>query len=892
MPVRKPTSRLTPARRRAVDRLLDEILDLEPHQREQRLACIGDRYPRIHAHLARLVEASEAPTRFLDGLLRRAADAAIDDRVDRADEPLPSGTRIGDWRLIEPAGAGGMGQVYRAERADGAFELHAAIKFIRTRHNAMMAERLAIETRLLARLNHPNIARILDGGTLPDGQNYLVMEWIDGEDLSQCRDRTSHKWTSCLHLFRQIAAAAAHAHQRGVVHGDIKPANVRIAADGRPQLLDFGVARLISQDPEAPDAAAAVTPAFCAPEQLAGEPASTQSDIYALGALLGWMFTGRADFAERPATAADFDTPRRRALAAVVRNATAPEPADRYASVPGLIDDIDALAATRPVAALPYGAAGRLALWARRHQLSAALAGLTLFAVLAAGAGVWWQARIAAAERDAARFEAQRSAMLREQLVMLFREVGQNTAGDRDGRELTTRELLTESAGIAERMYADDPQMQVNLKAMLGEIHIAMNDFTGAEPLLAAFVEHKPNLASPLMQSLVRADLAQIRLRQGRSEQALALLDDALEMLRRRPGENSTRIADVLQIRGQALRGLGRWDEAVATLEESLAMARSARSARSTRSTKPGPTRLLATINNNLATTLMYAGRSGEAMAFFDASLENWRALGLEDGSSALTVMGNLAGLLHRRGDLQRAETLYREAIERRQRQFGDSGALGALHLNLGSLLAIRHRIDEARSHVAAGVGLIRRFEGPDSVNHAQAVLVRGRTELAAGEHSAALKDFEAAERRFGELVGPEHLFVRIAGFYRTLAAVEAGRADPDSALTPAVAALEEQLPASAPYVAIALCEQARLLIETDPRRASDLAGRCLELRRDRLEQAEWRLAEARAIGIAARIAAGENEALAALRAARAEIAGALGENHPMLAWCDRWLRA
>src|SRR6056297_3348582 len=602
---RSPPGRLTPARRKTIDALLDQVLDLSDTARERRMRDLAGSHPRIHAWMARLLAASDNPTSFLESIFDRAGDAALTN-LKLQQEGLPAGTRIGDWRLAEPVGAGGMGLVYRAERADGAFEMNVAIKFIRSPDDALMAERLAVETQLLARLDHPNIARVIDGGTLSDGQNYLVMEWIEGEDLADCRERTNAdddpNGSRCLGLFADIAEAVAHAHQRQVVHGDIKPANIRIGSDGRPKLLDFGVARLISAERLGPGRTEALTPAFSAPEQLKGSPASTQSDIHALGSLLRWMLTGQPGAHGVAVQPSELAIPRPAAVAAVINKANAEHPDRRYRSVPEMISDIRALMASRPVSVVDYRVIGRIGLWARRHQVAAGLAGLALIAVVAGIAGIYWQARIAAAERDAARFEAERSTLLREQLVLLFREVGQNNSDD---EELSTRELLTESVKVAERLHAHDPQMLVSIKLLLGEIYIAMNDFAGADPLLSSFVDFKPNLASPLLQAIARADLAQVRLRHGDSAEAVALTDDALEFLRRSPARNAARIADVIQIRGQALRGQGLWDDAISTLQEAVRLAR----------TEPGPSRLRATASNNLAITLMHAGRTGEALS-------------------------------------------------------------------------------------------------------------------------------------------------------------------------------------------------------------------------------------------------------------------------------------
>ncbi len=857
-----------------IDALLDEVLELTGAARQRRMRQIAKRYPRVHACLERLVEASEEPTSFLESVFQRAGEAAVS-ALELERDALPTGTRIGDWRLIEPAGAGGMGLVYRGERADGAFEMTVAIKFIRTPGDPLMAERLVLETQLLARLNHPNIARILDGGTLPDGQNYLVMEWVEGEDLAQCRERHGVEHRQCLALFIRIAEAVAHAHQRQIVHGDVKPSNVRIAEDGRPKLLDFGVARLVSVDVASATESAALTPAFAAPEQLDGNPASTQSDIYALGSLLRWMLSGNPGTNDSPVEPSELNAPRKRALAAIINKAAASDPEQRYSSVPELISDIRALLETRPVSAARDSVTARIGLWARRHQVAAGLASLSLIAVLAGIAGISWQARIAAAERDAARFEAERSTMLREQLVLLFREVGRNSAGD----ELSTRELLTESVAMAERLHAGDPQMLASIKALLGEIHIAMDDFAGAEPLLEAFVNHKPNLASPLMQAIVRADLAQIRLRQGDSEQAVQLADSALEILREGPAQNTRRTADVMQIRGQALRGLGRWDEAIAELREAVRLAQ----------TRPYPSRLRATTANNLATTLVYAGRSNEALPWLRKALENWRALDLANGSSALTIMANLAGILQQRGEIAEAEPLYREAIRRRKERFGESGALAAAHLNLGLLLAIRHQMPEAREQAERGIQMIARFEGRDSVNYRRAQMARGRVALAGGNFEQARDDLAEAWKRIEATLGSEHLLTEISEFYLALADAR-GQGQATDRLEQAIADLERQRPAADPHLAQAWCDLAQLKVEQDPAEARRLAGRCLELRRDELALSDWKISEARAILMAARIESGDSTAVPELRRARQSLAQVLGSDHPRLAWCDRWL--
>ena len=836
------SARLTPARRRLLDLLLDDLLDRSESERRERLAQFAERHPRLHRHLARLVAAAEPDGEDFTAVFERFGAAALS-TLDDPDATLPPGTRVGDWSLIEPVGRGGMGQVYRAERADGAFEMQAAIKFIRPRAGGRLAERLAVERQLLARLDHPNIARLIDGGTLDDGRGYLVMEWIDGVDLSDARTRLTASPRTLIERFIELASAVAHAHQRRVVHGDIKPANARLSPDGRVRLLDFGVARLISEDDHA-EGLAALTPAFSAPEQKAGEPASTQSDLYALGALLHWLLTGEPGRADARIEPRRLDVERPSTLASILERALRADPARRYQSVPELIQDLRALLAWRPVQARRSGALARLGLWSRRHRLAAGMAGLTLVSVLAAAIGLAWQADRIRTERDAARFEAERLALLREQMVLLFREAGQTASDElRD-----TRSLLGEATELAERIYADDPATRAAVQAFIGEIYIAMDDFEAAEPLLEAALAEQA-LDGDRLAAFVEADLAQIRLRQGASEEALALADRAVERLRARAGtSNMEYIADVLQIRGQALRGLGQWDRAIAVLSEAHDMARRL----------PGPSRIRATTANNLATTLIYAGRGDDALPFLERALDNWRGLDRADSTSALTVMGNLASLRHQRGDLADAEALYRETIRRRVARYGDSGALGAMHLNLGSLLAMTDRIEEARDHVGEGVALIERFEGIDSVSYSRALLARARVIRAAGDDRAALREIEQVVERFSEQVGPDHLFTEIARLDAALTAAEAGRPSGMDRLDASIAALDAMAPASDRYRAEARCREAALRIDRGLDRAREAADQCLALHGEAAAVSEWRRAEARLLAWAAQSPRGE----------------------------------
>ncbi|MEM1081678.1 MAG: tetratricopeptide repeat protein, partial [Pseudomonadota bacterium] len=316
------------------------------------------------------------------------------------------------------------------------------------------------------------------------------------------------------------------------------------------------------------------------------------------------------------------------------------------------------------------------------------------------------------------------------------------------------------------------------------------------------------------------------------------------------------------------------------------------------------PSRLLATIENNLGATLLYAGQHQEAMVFMNDALNNWRGLGQENSSSAITIMTNLASLLHQQGELDRAEALYREAIDRRLQRFGESGALGAAYLNLGTLLTQRYQLDSAGEHVQQGVDLIVRFEGENTVNQARGLLVRSRWYQAAGEYQAAHADITNAIDMFEQTLGAEHLFSRVAQTQQALLLAHAAQHDYDQLQQLSALPVREQLqaviaqlsalqPQSNRFLAQAQCAKARYeLTQANPQRALELAVHCVELRTALTADSSWELADAQAIAAAARLQLGMAQAEDQLQQARQRLLTTLGVKHPKVVWCDRWLRA
>ncbi|MBK8002645.1 MAG: serine/threonine protein kinase [Gemmatimonadetes bacterium] len=387
------------ARWRRASALVDELLDLPVAERESRLAARAAGDATLAADVRAWLAALERDT----GL---PAECPLPPEGLARVGQLAPGTRLGPWRVVEVAGTGGMGTVYAAERADGAFEKRVALKVTST---ALVAERVGrrflAERSILAGLEHPNIAQLLDAGVTDDGQPWYAMEFVAGEPLDQWCARQAPDLATRLRLFRQVLAAVMHAHRRLVVHRDLKPSNVLVTPDGTAKLLDFGIARLLSPDGAGDDGTATVdamrTPAYASPEQIQGGEPTVATDIYSLGVMLYELVTGRRPFsgsgsvhaleaailsAEPPAPSAVAPPPLRRALRgdldAIILTAIAKAPARRYPSVEALDGDLAAFLGGLPVRARPDSWGYRSGLFLRRHWAAVTVGALAATALV------------------------------------------------------------------------------------------------------------------------------------------------------------------------------------------------------------------------------------------------------------------------------------------------------------------------------------------------------------------------------------------------------------------------------------------------------------------------------------------------------------------------------
>ena len=593
---------MTPERWQQIKPILASALEHPTIERAGLLAdlCGGD--GPLRAEIESLLAAHDSAGTFIDtpALSGPAAAAAAGLPASAA------GLRIGPYEVIRELGHGGMGVVYLAARADHSFDQQVAIKIVRGLIvDRYLAERFRDERQILANLNHPGVARLLDGGATDAGAPYLVMEYVEGLPINQFCDLHGLDTGGRLALFRRVCDAVHYAHRNLVIHRDLKPDNILVTADGTPKLLDFGIAKLVKTGPrEAAMTVRSFTPQYASPEQIRGEPMTTASDVYSLGMLLYLLLTGRRPYGvsaddplelarticevepNAPGTVArDLDTILLKALRKV--------PDRRYGSVEQFSNDISRYLEGLPVLAAPDTLAYRAAKFVRRHTLAVASAAALLLTLAAATAVTTWQTRVARRERAVAERRFSDVRQLANVVVGELHDAIKDLSGATAARKLlVTRaieyldRLAAETAGEAplQRELADayakmgDAQGNPYL-ANLGDGPGAMRSYQKAFALHAALAAADP--ADATSQRNLAADhvrIADMLWADGKYASSLERYRLAMANYERLAAEDATRLEDrfnvtrVLNRMGQLQMNAGELAEALQLYRHSLAL--------------------------------------------------------------------------------------------------------------------------------------------------------------------------------------------------------------------------------------------------------------------------------------------------------------------------------
>jgi non-specific serine/threonine protein kinase/serine/threonine-protein kinase len=529
---------------RDVEAIFEEVADLDAARRAERLTARCGNRQDLRAEIESLLEADARVEEFMD------RPSAISDGT--IPNPPPGiGSAIGPFRLVAEIGAGGMGTVYLAERADGEFSQRVAVKIIGLpMSDAGTAKRFRAERQILASLRHPNIVSLLDGGVTPDGHAYLVMEYVDGVPVARyCADRALSLGDR-LRLFRTVCAAVHYAHRHSVVHRDLKPANILVGPDGTPKVLDFGVAKMLDSSLASGGTATSIgpgplTPNYASPEQIRGVPLTTSSDVYALGVLLYELVAGVRPYEtegksldEVVRIVVDADPPRpsshtrvlerrlpydvKRALKgdvdAIVLRAIAKQPEDRYGSAEELSEDIGRFLDGAPVIAREPSLGYLVRKLARRHKTAFVAAGVSLVLILCALLYAVRQAQIAKVERQRAEARFGEVRQLASALIFEIHDAVAPLAGSTPVR----RTIVERALGYLERLAGEahgDTALQLDLSRAyvrigkvqglpgtpnLGDREGAIQSFRRAQALVESLVEG-PNLQTHIVEQYVDA---------------------------------------------------------------------------------------------------------------------------------------------------------------------------------------------------------------------------------------------------------------------------------------------------------------------------------------------------------------------------------------------------
>ena len=717
---------MTPERWRVVKALFDAALEQPSDSRNQWVSSATPDDLGLREEVASLLAAlSEEHDRF-----ERPATISLEELAGEPAPALPvAGDRVGPYRLLRQVGQGGMGVVFEAYRDDDHYRKRVAIKTIsRGKDSELILRRFRYERQILARLEHKNIAGLLDGGVTQTGQPYFALEYVEGSPIDQYCDTGRLDVRERLQLFRQVCGAVQYAHTNLVIHRDLKPSNILVTAEGTVKLLDFGIAKLLRDDDGSDGegltqpGAIPLTTAYASPEQVRGEAVTTATDVFSLGLVLYKLLAGRHAFAYDQPSAAET---RRRVVEAtppppsavvasgerrlqrtlhgeldsIVLMALRKEQGRRYASVEQLGEDLLRYLAGLPVLAQPDSAGYRLRKFVRRNRTAVAAGATAMLALLAGLGATIWQARVARHERDRAQLERAKAERMNLFLQNMLGAADPSwySTGERPGPQTTIGTIFDAAGRRAERELAAQPDVLADVLRTLGRANQALRRLAEAT------------------RQLERARALHLQL------QGAASVDVA---------------KDEHEI-GMALSGAGDLPGAERSMRQALAHFRAAGD-----SLSDDYGRTL----GDLGTTLASAGRPAEGEPFIRASAKHrWRF----DSTSAANavLLGNLGIVLSLQGKLDSAEPVYRAALagfdRLRPREFFEKGfTLGNLAVDFINRGKPAEALPLAREQIAH----FSRLLGPTHPNVAYGWVNLARALHASGDEAQALEAARKAE--------------------------------------------------------------------------------------------------------------------------------------------------
>lgn len=788
--------------------LFDELAELDAAAREARLAALAAGDPVLADALARMLAADQRE----DGLIDRGLEGLAAGLSPPADGPVAcSGDVIDGFVLERELGRGGMGEVWRATRSTGGFQQVVALKLL-LGAGGELVRRFVQERRILAALSHPAIARFVDGGVTDAGVPWYAMELIDGLPIDGYAREQGLSVRARVALVAEVADAVAYAQARLVVHRDLKPSNILVDGEGRPHLLDFGIAKLLdltAADGETRTGWRALSPAYAAPEQVFGEPVCTATDVYALGVVLYELLTGvlphqrasatletlaeavRSEAPERPSqvlrrtarrggepadrtrwsreTAGDLDT--------IVLVALQREPERRYAGAAQLAEDLRRWLDGRPIAAQADSKLYRVGKFVRRNRFIVGSASAVLLALIVGFGVALWQASVAreqaaraAAEATRANAEAERARRVRDFVLALFRE--QDPLLREQARARSGSELITSGIEQAGSELAAEPELRAEVVLDLAKIQFNLGELKAArghfEALVAERAAREGEGSVGHAEALAWLGAAQLAL--GEREAAARNVPEAAARLEQLLGKDDRRTADARVALVRLLLEQGK-------TEESLALGREVHATFVTLKGEDHPDTLRRLFNVGVA--LNSLDRLVEAEAAFRRVIAGFEARANEAHAQLIYPYTMLGDVLRRRGELAAAADAYANALRLGRDVLGDAHtAVGHTMMRLGDLQRRLGRVEEAHASLDFAERVFAPIGSPElgqvEVFRAQLLHQQDRLE-------EALAAYRRAEAHYAKVLGAGNFYTVAARLSGARVLAELG--DPAAAL-------------------------------------------------------------------------------------------------------------
>lgn len=773
--------------------LFTAALELEETEREEFLR--GAQFtPEIRKEVSRLLAAHEAAGDFLESTDSRKKAAL----VGFTENETRTGSTFGPYTVTRELGRGGMGVVFLAERKGDDFQQRVALKIIRGGPTTTeIHQRFLRERRILAGMEHPGIARLLDGGITDEGVPYFAMEYVEGEPITDYCDRNQLDLKARLSLFVEVCRTVQYAHGRLIVHRDLKPTNILVTPQGKTRLLDFGIAKLLEEgedtEPLTRQGHQALTPGYAAPEQVRDEPITTATDVYSLGILLYHLLTGRLPYSFRgknslewavmvcetlpqaPSTVLDHgmeDDPDRQSgpstlglpqnfslvrwsrllqgdLDTITLKALRKEPSRRYVSAEALADDLERYLQGLPVKARTPTIRYRASRFIHRHRLGVLVAAFLLISLTLGLAGTAWQASVAARERDRATLEAQKAEEVKDFVISLFEA---SNPAESKGAEITARELLDRGAERIEEELSVQPTLQAEMLEVIGGVNLSLGEYPQAEAFFLQALDLRQSIHDPpAVIALTTRRVADAKQVLGQYEEAETLYRKALGLQRKELGSESPEVGQTLNDLAVTLAKEGKFREAKPIYQESLAIQRQFLGEE-----HPDTIQTIA----NLGTLYGELGDYEAAERTFRETLALCHKVFGGDHPRTTTELSNLATVLSYRGHYEEAEKIHRETLEAKRRILGpDHPDLGTTLNNLAVVMMKQGHFAEAEPLNRQVLALDRQALGEqhlwvafDLDNLAAVVREQGRL-------TEALELLLEAEVIFHNLGGPESTY-------------------------------------------------------------------------------------------------------------------------------------